>query len=235
MRKMPTLFVRDFDNDGLITDTPTAAAAWVLAGEGTAHRKWDGTCCLLRGGVLFKRYDRKVAKKRWGEVKRLRAAGCEVTITPEDCKPAPPAWEPCQEAPDPITGHWPGWVPVGDGNEDRWHREGLGVTTAAYLAGFLTDDEPGDHLPDGTYELIGPRIQAGAEQLGKGEGISLDHWLIPHDSGDGFDPQPPRTFFELRAWFIGKDIEGVVWHHDDGRMVKLKKRDARGRFTRAPS
>ena len=37
----------------------------------------------------------------------------------------------------------------------------------------------------------------------------------------------PRTFAELRAWFSGpgRDIEGVVWWHADGRMVKIKAKD----------
>jgi len=29
----------------------------------------------------------------------------------------------------------------------------------------------------------------------------------------------------LREWFKGRDIEGLVFHHPDGRMAKIKKRD----------
>lgn len=36
---------------------------------------------------------------------------------------------------------------------------------------------------------------------------------------------PPRRFDLLREWFRGKNIEGIVWHHPDGRMVKIKKKD----------
>ena len=35
----------------------------------------------------------------------------------------------------------------------------------------------------------------------------------------------PRTFDGLREWFKDKDVEGIVWHHPDGRMVKIKARD----------
>jgi len=29
----------------------------------------------------------------------------------------------------------------------------------------------------------------------------------------------------LKAWMTGRDVEGIVWHHPDGRMAKLKLRD----------
>jgi hypothetical protein len=34
----------------------------------------------------------------------------------------------------------------------------------------------------------------------------------------------PRTFDALRA-YLQRDIEGIVWHHEDGRMVKIKGKD----------
>jgi hypothetical protein len=39
------------------------------------------------------------------------------------------------------------------------------------------------------------------------------------------DDQPPLNFGGLRAWMEGRDIEGVVFHHADGRMAKIKLRD----------
>lgn len=29
----------------------------------------------------------------------------------------------------------------------------------------------------------------------------------------------------LRSYLANKDIEGIVWHHPDGRMVKIKGKD----------
>ena len=49
--------------------------------------------------------------------------------------------------------------------------------------------------------------------------------LVRHAFADIFDPEPPRTFAELRRWLAGQDIEGLVWHHPDGRMAKIKRRD----------
>lgn len=97
-----------------------------------------------------------------------------------------------------------GWVRVGDGPEDARHREAF------------------DNLLrrlDGTYELIGPKVQGNPEQVS-------GHILVPH-GGDELvmTDQPPRTFGELELWLTGKHIEGVVWHHPDGRMAKIKLRD----------
>lgn len=99
MKKMPCLFQRTFDGPGKATLLRDVAPGceWVLAGEGSASRKWDGTACLVKDGVLYKRYDAKRGK-------------------------APPAGAiPCDE-PDPITGHHPHWVPVDARNPaDKWH------------------------------------------------------------------------------------------------------------------
>jgi hypothetical protein len=44
MRKIPTLFVRDPDDRRHVTEQITPGCEWVTAGEGTATRKYDGTC-----------------------------------------------------------------------------------------------------------------------------------------------------------------------------------------------
>ena len=35
----------------------------------------------------------------------------------------------------------------------------------------------------------------------------------------------PTDFDGLKLYLEHRDIEGIVWHHPDGRMVKIKKRD----------
>ena len=143
----------------------------------------------MRSGKRWKRYDAKAftignrgEKQEWG-------------------RKAPPGFEPAQD-PDETTGHWPGWLLVGDGNEDRWHREGW--------------TNSGGNLPDGTYELCGPKLQSNPEKLNA-------HVLIPH--GCEVLRDAPRTFDEIKAYLADKNIEGIVWHHPDGRMVKIKVRD----------
>ncbi len=177
MKKIPTIFVRNPQNRGLVTDEVNPEASWVFRGEGVATRKWDGTCCMIRDGKLFKRYDAKHGK-------------------------APPAgFEPAQE-PDTVTGHWLGWLPVGDGPEDVFHREAMGRLSS-------------DLVIDGTYELCGPKVQ------GNPEGFP-HHALIPHGKSN---LGAPRYFNDLKEWFTTQNIEGVVWHHADGRMAKIKKKD----------
>jgi len=39
----------------------------------------------------------------------------------------------------------------------------------------------------------------------------------------------PRTFEAIKAYLGQRDIEGIVWHHPDGRIVKIKKRDFFGK------
>lgn len=178
MKKIISLFQRNYDGDRLVRDEIVPGAEWVVAGEGVATRKMDGTCCMIRGGKLFKRYDAKRGK------------------TP------PAGFEPAQE-PDPVTGHHPGWLPVGDGPDDRWHRE-------AFESWVDTDGR------DGTYELVGPKIQGNPERF-------LSHQLCRH--GEWVLADAPRDYAGLRAYLATADIEGVVWHHPDGRMVKIKAKD----------
>ena len=176
MKKIISLFQRNYETDRLVRNEIVPGAEWVLAGEGVATQKHDGTCCMVRDGKLYKRYD----------VKKGRVA--------------PPDFEPAQEF-DEITGHQPGWLPVGDGPEDKWHRE-------AWANYFL--------LPNGTYELCGERINGNPEKL-------RGHVLIQH--GVIVLSDAPRQYEDLPAYFKTNDIEGIVWHHPDGRMVKIKARD----------
>lgn len=59
MQKILSLYARNYDTDRRVRDEVVPGAEWVLAGEGVATRKWDGTSCLVRGGRLYRRYDAK--------------------------------------------------------------------------------------------------------------------------------------------------------------------------------
>ena len=78
---------------------------------------------------------------------------------------------------------------------------------------------PGWYLPDGTYELVGPHVQ------GNPENISFDYLWSHADCDIREDDAPPRTYAGLKAWLAERDVEGVVWHHPDGRMAKIKGKD----------
>lgn len=65
MKKIPTLFVRRFENHKVAEITPevTKGYEWVLEGEGIATVKFDGACCAIINGELCKRYDAKKGQK----------------------------------------------------------------------------------------------------------------------------------------------------------------------------
>lgn len=99
MKKIPTLFVRKFENHKIveITDeiTPGCEEAFL---HGKATVKYDGACCAIINGELYKRYDAKAGK------------------TPPEGAIA------CCD-PDPITGHWPHWVKIDVENprpDEKW-------------------------------------------------------------------------------------------------------------------
>lgn len=186
MQKIISLFQRNYDGDRLVRDEVVPGAEWVIAGEGVATAKMDGTCCMVRNGQLYKRYDAKKGK-------------------------VPPAgFEPAQD-PDPVTGHWPGWILVSAGDPaDKWHREAWTKSVELDHAG-----QPAAILGDGTYELVGPKVQ------GNPYGLS-SHYLDKHGL---IVLHAPRTFDGLKAWFPNVTHEGIVWHHPDGRMVKIKRKD----------
>lgn len=109
---------------------------------------------------------------------------------------------PCQD-PDEITGHWPHWVKCEtDKPEDKYFLEAFKTYT----------------YPDGTYELCGPKVQGNPERFDR-------HMLIPH-GGIDLDLTIKIYDFELfREYLSNVDIEGIVFHHPDGRMCKLRKSD----------
>ena len=77
-------------------------------------------------------------------------------------------------------------------------------------------------LPLGTYELCGPKIQGNNEDLQR-------HMLLSHEHADHVGPLE-LTYEGLREAMIGLrefGYEGIVSHHPDGRMAKLKTRDFR--------
>lgn len=177
MKKIPTIFIRDMSKQpALVTAEWKAGCEWVRDGEGYATLKHDGTCCLVRGGKLFKRRELKPGQAAPADFERADF--------------------------DEETGKTVGWVPVVEGNsDDRYHLEAFKAV---------------QDLPDGTYELMGPKIQ------GNKSGLPA-HILLPH----GVEPlgEVPRSYDGLRVYLDQHQIEGVVWHHEDGRMAKIKRRD----------
>lgn len=185
MKKIPCLFMRNFGQDGKslgIRDEVTPGCEWVVSGEGIATIKFDGTAVMVKGGELFKRYDCKRGKN------------------------PPEGFLPCQD-PDPITGHWPGWVAASrSDNCDKWIFDALDRARDYYRG----------TVPDGTYEACGPRINGNPEGL-------IEHYLYRHGSQcvDDF----PRSYEGIKERFQSFAYEGIVFHHPDGHMAKIRVRD----------
>lgn len=189
MKKIPTLFVRTYLAEGNHTVAPTVTPGleWVLEGEGVATLKWDGTAVYYDGKKWYKRYDAKKGKK------------------------PPEGAIPCQEAPDPVTGHWPHWTPV-----DRTKKEDQYIVEA--IDNYVKEEwfVNGDS-GIGSYEAIGPKIQANPYTL-------KSHILRKH--GALQIPDFPRDFDGMREYLKKHHyMEGVVFWKDGEPKCKIKRTD----------
>jgi hypothetical protein len=182
MRKIPTVFVRDYStNPPRLTDQVTPGCEWVLAGQGKATRKYDGTAVLVKG-------DASVMTRR--EVK--------------PGKPEPVGFVEVEA--DQTTGKKVGWEP--------WQLSSFRKVLAEIIATVP--------LEPGTYELVGPKVNGNPERRDS-------HVLVSHQRAEQItEPSGTRTAediadmvkeVEARGW------EGIVYHHPDGRMAKIKVRD----------
>lgn len=158
MKKIPTLFEREFGNHEVtaIYDRVTPGLEWVLEGKGTATVKLDGSCCAIIDGFFYRRYDAKKGKK-----------------PPKGAIPCCP--------PDPVTGHWPHWVLVRpDDPADKWHGEAF--KNASILADG-TYEAIGPHFQgnpyNAEYDILVPHGESVVEVERTFEGIR--EWLREHE------------------------------------------------------
>lgn len=151
MKKIPTLFVRDFINEHefILTDKVTEGCEVVLQGKTVPTVKVDGACCFVDSdGTFYKRYDAKNGKK------------------------PPEGAIPCCE-PDPITGHWPHWVKVDPDNPaDKWFIEAYNVSNPK--PGY-TYEAIGTHFQTNPYKIdCDILVQHGAMIITKLSDLSYD-------------------------------------------------------------
>ena len=132
MKKIPTLFTRIYEGHKIVgikdEITPGCEDAFK---NGIATIKVDGSCCAIINGNFYKRYDAKKGRK-----------------PPEGAIPC------CDH--DPVTGHWPHWVPVDSNNPgDKWF-----IQAKANSAMIIREQ-----ATDWTYEAIGPHFQGNPYNL----------------------------------------------------------------------
>jgi hypothetical protein len=87
MQKIPTLFARNPDDRRHVLTQVTPGCEWVLAREGTATRKYDGTC------VMFN------VRSNWWARREVKPG-----------KKTPPNYTPIST--DSVTGKTVGWEPI---------------------------------------------------------------------------------------------------------------------------
>lgn len=104
---------------------------------------------------------------------------------------------------DPVTGHWPHWVPVTP--EDRGN--------VWYLKAY---ENAGCPTEEGTYEAIGPHFRSNSYDL-------AEDTLEKH--GIRVLEDVPRTFEGIRNYLENHYIEGIVFWKDDRPQCEIKCSD----------
>ena len=182
MKKIPTLFERDFSPDHRVKalNKVTPGLEGVLRGEGEATIKVDCTATAMIDGRFYKRFDAKNGRK-----------------IPEGAIEC--------DKPDPVTGHWPHWVPVDwSSKEDCW---------------FVEAFNNADQLPfeeNATYEAVGPHFNGNPHKL-------------PHDTlwrhGELKLEIPDRSYEGIRDFLKSHNYEGIVFWKDGRPWCKIKRTD----------
>ena len=163
--------------------------------------KWDGSCCMIADGNLFKRYDANVKKGRKVPLGSIS----------------------CQDKPDPVTGHFPCWVKVDLGNpapEDKWFAK-------AYYR-YLEDNKVKVNVTtlDGTENIVEPTMCGTYEAVGKHfNGNPYDFGidtLIPHGK---LEISVPRTYDGIREYLRNRNMEGIIFWKDGIPQCIIKRSD----------
>lgn len=190
MKKIETLFLRGHETGeldkrkwGLVVPILRAGFEWVLAGEGIATEKIDGSACAVINGALFKRRHLKADPD---DKSALLAAG----------------WHYIQ------SGIW--WQPTEV--TDKWHHEAFATI-------------PDGEAANGTYELVGPKIQGNPYHLDHHELWRHGAKLVSF-AEDQYPCEDVDDLFSLMgSALMQRPIEGIVWHRSNGEMAKLKRVD----------
>lgn len=142
MKKIPTLYQRVFEDHKKVGITPdvTPGCEKIANGEGYATIKYDGSCCTIINGELYKRYDAKRGK------------------------PVPEGAIKCQENADPVTGHLPCWVKCNRNNPaDKWFFAAFDNTSTPLTDG--TYEAIGPHFQTNPYRLTADMLIKHGENI----------------------------------------------------------------------
>lgn len=196
MKKIPTLFERQYENHeviGITNKLTDESLQIVLNGKTLPTVKYDGSACMISGKKLYKRYDAKKGKK-------------------------PPVGSiPCQPEPDSITGHWPHWVELNaDNPADKWYLAAFNNALAlSYTDASIIYNNESEH----TFEAVGPHFQGNPYEL------TYDT-VIAHGFKTISQLQNIKLSFDIIKDFLKKsNIEGIVFWYDNKPLCKIKRTD----------
>ncbi|AGL17928.1 DUF5565 family protein [Actinoplanes sp. N902-109] len=161
MEKIPTLFLRDPQDRKRTLPEVNPLCQWVLDGQGTPTRKYDGTCVM---------HD---ADGTWWARREVRPG-----------RTRPPGYRPVMT--DEVTGKTVGWEPIEQSAYARYFAEALGgargpLPTGTYeLVGPKVNGNP-EHTT--AHELV---PHAEAEKLDAPRDFAgLRAWLLAHPRYEG--------------------------------------------------
>lgn len=192
MKKIPTLFKRIFEGHNVkesINELSLPGLQVVLDGKAVPTIKWDGTAVLNKRGQLYCRYDAKHGKT------------------------APECAIPCCE-PDPVTGHWPHWIPAEyNVKQYKWQIEAFEkykkYIDPKHLLTFLNEVA--------SYEVIGPHFQANPYNLDEDRLIKHGTDIVTDLQGFDFD--------SIKQWLQTHAHEGIVFWYNNEPLCKVKAGD----------
>ncbi|GAA2484437.1 RNA ligase 1 family protein [Winogradskya humida] len=159
MQKIPTVFLRDPADRKRTTRDVNPGCEWVLAGEGVATRKYDGTCVLLdEHGVWWARREVRPGRTR------------------------PPGYRPVTT--DEVTGKTQGWEPIAQSAYAACHVEA--VSSGSFSPGtheLIGPKINGNPESVGTHQLV---AHADAEVFDVPRDYDgLREWLLAHPQYEG--------------------------------------------------
>ncbi|MER7167004.1 DUF5565 family protein [Micromonospora sp. NPDC000207] len=173
MRKIPTLFRRNPNDLRHVTPEVHPDCRWVLDGEGTPTRKYDGTCVLFDGIRWWARREVKPGKK-----------------TPNGYRPV---------MTDDATGKTVGWEPIEQSSFAKFHADALTRDIVDHSIGRIPQVDATYELvgprvngnPENVSEHLlvrhGYRAEADSDELAnlKLDFDSLRDWLHAHPEWEG--------------------------------------------------
>ena len=217
MKKIPTLFNRVFSEDRkkkTILSEVTPGCEIVLEGKCMPTIKWDGACCAILGGEIYRRYDAKIGK------------GGKQKKPPEGAVP-------CQPEPDPITGHWPHWVKCEKGNPaDKYFLDAFRNWELEFGRGNLLDSKQittmeaiGLHFQGNPYNFARDLLVRHGRDVIPELNLAEEGHLEEDVNGFRFKNHKVLTYEKLRDYLETHYIEGIVFWYKDEPLCKIKRSD----------